>query len=190
MNGCHARARTSRASSCLLSRRSVNSAVDVLGALAQRSDTTLLCDGLIESRDLTSRLFVPVSYLLSHPSRRPLLSRVVELGRGVARRGTVQCGVSRYVLSLNYSVGHILSRLPCCWVLFTSAARLVVVSDGHNWLIAPAQRYPGAYKHKHCLCSHTRSERHMSTRTVERPWALTRTFGCIAARTHARRIWL
>ena len=110
--------------------------------------------------------------------------------RGVAWHGTVQCGVSRYVLSLNYSVGHILSRLPCCWVLFASAAQLVVASDGHNWLIASAQRYPGAYKHKHCLCSHTRSERHMSTRTVERPWALTRTFGCIAARTLARRIWL
>lgn len=157
--------------------------------LALRSDATLLCDGLVGSRELFSCLFVPVSYLLSPPSRF-LLSRVLELGRGVARRGTVQCGVSRYVLSLNYSVGHILSRLPCCWVLFTSAARLVVVSDGHNWLIAPAQRYPGAYKHKHCLCSHTRSERHMSTRTVERPWALTRTFGCIAARTHARRIWL
>ena len=74
----------------MLYRRGVYSAVDVLGALAQRSDTTLLCDGLIESRDLTSRLFVPVSYLLSHPSRRPLLSRVLELGRGVARNGAVR----------------------------------------------------------------------------------------------------
>lgn len=64
--------------------------------LALRSDTTLLCDGLAGSRELFSCLFVSVSYLLSPPNRF-LLSRVLELGRGVAWRGVARYGAVRRV---------------------------------------------------------------------------------------------